>query len=96
MVSSNITIGANAARCNCHEHDTHQDPVMDARVIPHEVRHAAIFGALDSRKTGEALVIIAPHDPKPLLAQAHARYEGGVTVEYLQQGPEAWHVRIAR
>lgn len=96
MSTEQVTIEPQAHRCNCNEADAHQEPVIDARLIPHAVRHAAIFGALDSLSSGQGLVVVAPHDPKPLLAQANARYEGGVTVDYLQQGPDAWHVRIGR
>ncbi len=82
--------------CACHDHGTAEDPVLDARLIPHEIRHAAIFGALDSRAPGFGMVLIAPHDPLPLLAQAQQRYPEGVTVEYVQRGPDAWHVRLVR
>lgn len=82
--------------CTCHDAGVHEDPVLDARLIPHAIRHAAIFGALDSLAPGSALVLVAPHDPKPLLQQANDRYESGVTVDYLQRGPEAWHLRLTR
>lgn len=84
------------AHCTCHEAQEHEDPVLDARLIPHAVRHAAIFGALDSLHAGQALVLVAPHDPQPLLAQARMRYSGDLRVEYLQQGPDAWHLRLGR
>ena len=42
------------------------------------------------------MVLIAPHDPLPLLDQARSRYPDGLTVEYLQSGPDAWHLRLAR
>lgn len=71
-------------------------PVLDARAIPHEVRHAAIFGALDSIGAGSALVLVAPHDPIPLLAQAEERYGDSFAVEYLESGPEDWRLRFAR
>src|SRR5699024_86148 len=38
--------------------------------------------------------LVAPHDPKPLLAQAQERYEGPVTVEYLVSGPQEWVLRL--
>lgn len=82
--------------CTCGEVDGHDDPVLDARAIPHAIRHAAIFGALDSLPSGGAIVLVAPHDPQPLLAQARARYPEGIGVEYLQRGPEAWHIRLQR
>lgn len=84
--------------CACGDAGAHADPVLDARTIPHEIRHAAIFGALDSLAPGSALVLVAPHDPLPLLAQARARYSDGtgISVEYLQAGPDAWHLRLSR
>lgn len=71
-------------------------PVLDATAIPHAVRHATIFGALDIVEDGSGLVLIAPHDPLPLLAQIEARYEGAFTIEYLQRGPETWHLALTR
>ena len=84
--------------CTCGHAGAHADPVLDARTIPHEIRHAAIFGALDSLTPGSALVLVAPHDPLPLLAQARARYVdgAGIGIEYLQEGPDAWQLRLSR
>ncbi len=80
--------------CGCAQEDS--DPVLDARVIPHAVRHAAIFGALDSIEPGSAMVLVAPHDPLPLLAQAKDRYGDTFDVDYLERGPDAWHLRFER
>ena len=82
--------------CGCSDAGAHADPVLDARTIPHAIRHGAIFGALDSLSGGTAMVLIAPHDPLPLLNQARSRYPDGLTVEYLQSGPDAWHLRLTR
>lgn len=82
--------------CGCSDAGAHADPVLDARTIPHAIRHGAIFGALDSLSGGAAMVLIAPHDPLPLLDQARSRYPERLTVEYLQSGPDAWHLRLAR
>ncbi|MFO7533489.1 MAG: DUF2249 domain-containing protein [Candidatus Limnocylindrales bacterium] len=87
---------ADHAGCTCSDADGLADPVLDARAIPPAVRHAAIFGALDSLAGGSALVLVAPHDPLPLLAQARERYGEGLTLEYLQRGPDAWRIRIQR
>ena len=81
--------------CNCHD-AVASDPVLDARLIPHAVCHAAIFGALDSLGAGSSLVLVAPHDPLPLLAQAKDRYNGNIAIEYLERGPEAWQLRLTR
>lgn len=80
--------------CACGEdHDT---PELDARAIPHSIRHATIFGALGAIKPGGAMVLVAPHDPKPLLAQIAEREGDAIDVSYLQRGPEAWRLRLAR
>ncbi|MCB0920229.1 MAG: DUF2249 domain-containing protein [Actinobacteria bacterium] len=84
-----------ASSCRCGEHNE-GDPVLDARTIPHEIRHPAIFGALDSLKSGSAIELVAPHDPVPLLAQITKRYPDGFEVSYLVEGPEEWRLRLAR
>ena len=81
--------------CACGEHDE-QLPELDARVIPHAIRHGAIFGALGAVKPGKGMVLVAPHDPLPLLAQISARSGDAVEVSYLQRGPEAWRLRLHR
>ena len=45
---------------------------------------------------GAAFVLVAPHDPIPLLNQIAARNGDAVTVDYVQRGPEAWKLKIAR
>ena len=81
--------------CDC-GHEASATPELDARLIPHEVRHAAILGALESLKPGAALILVAPHDPKPLLAQVYAKYGAGFTREYVESGPDAWKIRLER
>lgn len=81
--------------CDCHE-DEPPLPELDARAIPHAIRHATVFGALDAVRAGQAMVLVAPHDPLPLLAQLERRDPGVFTVEYLEQGPEAWRLKLLR
>ncbi len=78
--------------CGCGGHDDASLPVLDARVIPHAIRHATIFGALDSVGPGSGLVLLAPHDPVPLLAQVEQRWPGRFTLEYLERGPVDWRL----
>ena len=78
--------------CGCRGHDDASLPVLDARVIPHAIRHATIFGALDSVGPGSGLVLLAPHDPVPLLAQVEQRWPGRFTLEYLERGPVDWRL----
>jgi uncharacterized protein (DUF2249 family)/hemerythrin-like domain-containing protein len=83
--------------CGCgHQHPDAVMPELDARDVPHSIRHATIFGALDSVRTGSGLVLVAPHDPLPLLAQLEQRSPGLFSVDYLQRGPERWRVRFIR
>jgi len=80
--------------CGC----AHEDgaPELDVRAIPHAIRHATVFGALGAIKPGQSMVLVAPHDPLPLLAQISARSGDAVEVSYLQRGPEAWRLRLHR
>lgn len=91
-----IPLAPSPGTCTCGHAGESADPVLDARVIPHGVRHAAIFGALDSIAPGSALVLIAPHDPLPLLAQVNDRYGDTVSIDYLQRGPDDWRLRFER
>ncbi|MEO7125024.1 MAG: DUF2249 domain-containing protein [Nakamurella sp.] len=71
-------------------------PVLDARQVPHNIRHATVFGALDAVRPGTGLELIAPHDPLPLLAQIEERDPGAFDVSYLERGPEAWRIALDR
>jgi len=82
--------------CTCGEVDGPELPELDARSVPHAIRHATIFGALDSVGPGGGLVLVAPHDPLPLLQQVEQRSPGAFSVDYLERGPEAWRLRFVR
>ena len=82
--------------CTCGEATGPEYPELDARTVPHAIRHATIFGALDSIAPGDGLVLVAPHDPLPLLAQIEQRWPDEFVVSYLERGPEAWRLSFAR
>jgi uncharacterized protein (DUF2249 family) len=86
---------AGTGGCGCGEHST-ELPELDARVIPHAIRHASIKGALGSLQSGSGLVLVAPHDPVPLLQQIEAEAPGAYSVEYVERGPEAWRLAFVR
>jgi uncharacterized protein (DUF2249 family)/iron-sulfur cluster repair protein YtfE (RIC family) len=89
--------GGCGGECGCGEQDPAGDlPVLDARAVPHAIRHATIFGALDSVAAGSGLVLVSPHDPLPLLAQLKQRSPGLFSVDYLERGPERWRIRFVR
>ena len=54
--------------CGCGEHDPER-LTLDAREIPHRLRHAAVIGAATSLNVGESFDLVAPHVPTPLLNQ---------------------------
>lgn len=82
--------------CNCGAENTSTYPELDATLIPHAIRHGAIFGALDSLQVGSGMVLLAPHKPVPLLAQIEARTPGAFAVSFLNEGHEKWHVQFVR
>lgn len=85
---------APAGGCGCHDHD--QIPELDARVIPHAIRHGAVLGALSQVRPGAAMILVAPHNPLPLLAQIQNLENDAVRMSYLQEGPDAWKVLLER
>lgn len=87
---------SSTAACGCGEHDDESCPVLDVRQIPHAIRHATVFGAVAAVPSGASLVLVAPHDPLPLLAQLAAREPDTWSVAYQQRGPESWRLLLTR
>jgi uncharacterized protein (DUF2249 family) len=83
-------------QCGCGETDGPGYPELDARAVPHAIRHATVFGALDAVRPGGGLVLLAPHDPLPLLRQVEERTPGVFRVDYLERGPEVWRLAFVR
>ena len=81
--------------CGCCESDT-DDPVLDVREVPHSIRHATVFGAFEAVPVGGALVLVAPHDPIPLLQQLDYLVSGRLEIQYEERGPEAWRLRLIK
>lgn len=82
-------------RCTCGDADA-DEPVLDVRDIPHAIRHATVFGAFDAVPVGGTLVLVAPHDPLPLLRQLNELTTGAVEVDYVERGPQTWRLRLTR
>jgi len=85
-----------ARHCDCDETDEGGYPELDVRAMPHAIRHATVFGALEVTERTGGLILVAPHDPKPLLAQIEQRFDGAFTPEYLESGPETWRIALVR
>lgn len=84
---------AKAQTCDC-GHDDGAEPVIDARTLPGQVRHAAIIGAFQKLEPGRALVVIAGHKPRHLLEELGevATFEH----EYVSEGAAEVHVRLTK
>jgi uncharacterized protein (DUF2249 family) len=95
IVPAEAADGQAGHTCNC-GHEESEAIVLDGRSIPHAIRHAVIFGALDAIQLGVSLDLIAPHDPLPLLAQLQQTRPDAFTTSYLERGPEAWKIRFTR
>lgn len=87
--------GGCGGACGCGGAEEAAEPELDVREVPHALRHATVLGALDAVPAGTAMVLVAPHDPLPLLAQIEQRTPGAFSVEYLDRGPEAWRLRLS-
>ncbi|WP_341727826.1 DUF2249 domain-containing protein [Brooklawnia sp.] len=72
------------------------DYELDVRVIPHAIRHGAVLGALSSLEPGSAILLIAPHDPKPLLAQISDLFGEAVETSYVDRGGDGVGVRLLK
>lgn len=81
--------------CAC-GHENESEIVLDARQIPHAIRHATIFGALGAIAPGFSLDLLADHRPSPLVAQLEQRHPGAFTVTVVDDGPELWRLRFTR
>jgi uncharacterized protein (DUF2249 family) len=69
---------------------------LDVRVIPSRDKHPTIFRTFESLASGQAMVILNDHDPKPLHYQLLAECPDTFDWTYEAQGPDLWQVRISR
>lgn len=83
---------AHSCGCGCGADQTPQLRVAD---LPKQIRHGAIIGGLLSLGQGGQLVLVANHNPLPLLKQLEERAPGAFGVEYLAEGPE-WQLEFTR
>ena len=69
---------------------------LDVRVIPPRDKHPAIFRAFDGLASGQSMVLINDHDPRPLRYQLLAERPDTFEWTYQAEGPDVWRVRIDR
>lgn len=84
-------------------HDFLEDQLMsdsatelDVRAIPPRDKHPAIFRTFDALTSGQAMVLVNDHDPRPLRYQLSAERPDSFDWAYEAEGPEIWRVRISR
>lgn len=65
--------------------ESSQAMLFDVRGIAKPLRHAAIFGALESMGRGQVMRFVNDHDPIPLLKQIEQRYGEQVRLAYVQR-----------
>ncbi|MEZ4641726.1 MAG: DUF2249 domain-containing protein [Chloroflexota bacterium] len=70
--------------------------ILDIRTIPPMQRHPLIFDQFEALTSDESFILVNDHDPKPLYYQFQAERTDQFTWDYLEQGPQAWRVRIGR
>lgn len=69
---------------------------LDVRTIIPRERHPLIFGTFDQLPSGDAVLLVNDHDPKPLFYQFQAELPGQFDWTYLERGPETWKVEIRK
>ena len=72
------------------------ETILDIRTIPPMQRHPLIFDQFEALTSDESFILVNDHDPKPLYYQFQAERTDQFTWDYLEQGPQAWRVRIGR
>jgi uncharacterized protein (DUF2249 family) len=69
---------------------------LDVRTLPAPQRHQRIFALLDQLATGQELVLINDHEPKPLWHQIQATQPESFAWDPQETGMHEWTVRIRR
>lgn len=82
--------------CSCGGGAADEAPEIDAHALPQPVRHGAILGAIGSLKPGASVVVVTPHEPKPLLRQIADQFGASVTVSNDLLTPDVCKTRVTR
>ena len=76
---------------------TSLEPIeLDVRLIPPREKHPTIFRTFDALTSGQSLLLVNDHDPRPLRYQLMAERPESFDWVYEADGPEVWRVRITR
>lgn len=69
---------------------------LDVRSLPLARRHLEVLGAFDDLRADEAFVLVADHDPKPLLHQFQSERPGRFEWSILEAGPTRFRIEVRR
>jgi len=72
------------------------EKIYDGREVPCSIKHGQIIGRAQSLATGDFFILINGHNPVPLKHQLNAEHPGQFSWDYVQEGPDAFAVRISR
>jgi uncharacterized protein (DUF2249 family) len=75
---------------------TATDAFIDVRTLPSGTCRDTIFRTLQTLEIGAALTLTVGHDPQPLRFYLDLSRPGDFAFDYLEEGPDAWRVRIRR
>jgi uncharacterized protein (DUF2249 family) len=85
--------GCGCGGCGCGQA---AEPELNLRALPRQIRHGAVLGALASLQPGDTLVLVAPHEPRRLLAQVDATFPELFEVSVAEVSPEEFRARFVR
>ena len=69
---------------------------LDLRPLPVPLRVPAVLHTLRNLAAPEALDVVADSDPRSLHAQLRAEAQGHYSLNYIENGPAVWRLRITR
>jgi len=72
------------------------DRRLDVREVEHDQRHALVLSAIAALAPGDAVVLVASHAPRPVLAEIGDRFGAQIDTQWLQSGPQVWQIRLER
>lgn len=67
---------------------------VDAREFPPEARMRVVLGILEGLDPGQSMVVVAPHEPAPLLRALLSELPGRFEFGPLQRGPDDWRWQV--
>ncbi|MDQ2862511.1 MAG: DUF542 domain-containing protein, partial [Bacteroidota bacterium] len=73
-----------------------KENILNVTLIEPRLKHPTIFDRFDELISGESLVLLNDHDPKPLYYELSAERGEIFSWEYLEKGPELWKVMITK